>query len=114
LGGGLIFIASGYRPIKPIFAVRPGASGDISLEKGKTTNDSVAWSTAKSGPYMPTPIVYGDHLYVCGNDGVVTCFEAKTGKQIYKERLGGKGGYTASPVAADGRLYFTSALSSLV
>jgi len=107
-GAGLIFIASGYRPIKPIFAIRPGGSGDISLEKGQTSNGSVAWSTSKGGPYMPTPIVYRDHLYVCGNDGVVTCFEARSGKPVYKERLGGKGGYTASPVAADGRLYFTS------
>ena len=55
---------------------------------------------------MPTPIVYDDYLYTCSNAGVVTCFEAQTGKQVYKERLGGSGGYTASPVAADGKLYF--------
>jgi hypothetical protein len=57
---------------------------------------------------MPTPIVYGDYLYTCANDGSLTCYEAKTGKQMYKERLRGKNGYTSSPVAADGRLYFTS------
>jgi hypothetical protein len=56
---------------------------------------------------MPTPIVYGPHLYVCSNAGVVTCYEVKTGKQVYRERIGGES-YTASPVAADGRLYFTS------
>ena len=55
---------------------------------------------------MPTPIVYGDHLYICSNSGMLTCYEAATGKQVYTERLGGAGGYTASPVAADGRLYF--------
>jgi outer membrane protein assembly factor BamB len=105
-GQGLIFITSGYRPVQPIYAVKPGASGDITLKEGEAANDSVAWSTTKSGPYMPTPIVYGDYLYTCSNNGLVTCYEASTGKQIYKERLGGKGGYTASPVAADGRLYF--------
>jgi putative CocE/NonD family hydrolase len=105
-GAGLIFITSGYRPVQPIYAIRPGARGDISLTEGKTTSDAVAWSTDKGGPYMPTPIVYGDYLYLVSNAGIVTCYEAKTGKQVYKERLGGSGGYTASPVAADGKVYF--------
>src|SRR5438046_8502307 len=56
---------------------------------------------------MPTPILYGKYLYTCGNAGMVTCYEAETGKEVYKERAGGSS-YTASPVAADGRLYFTS------
>jgi outer membrane protein assembly factor BamB len=107
-GEGLIFIASGYRPVQPIYAIRPGAAGDISLKEGKTDSDAVAWSIEKGGPYMTTPIVYLGHLYICSNAGVVTCYEARTGKQIYKERLGSRGGYTASPVAADGRIYFTS------
>src|SRR5262249_53507165 len=55
----------------------------------------------------PTPILYGDCFYTCSNSGVVTCYEAATGKEVYKERIGGTS-YTASPVAADGRLYFTS------
>jgi outer membrane protein assembly factor BamB len=107
-GQGLIFVTSGYRPVQPIYAIRPGASGDISLKDGKTDSDKIAWSTTRNGPYMPTPILYGEYLYACGNNGIVTCYEAKTGKQIYKERLGGSATYTASPVAADGRLYFTS------
>ncbi len=107
-GDGLIFVTSGYRPIQPIYAIRPGARGDITLKEKQTTNASIAWSKSKDGPYMPTPIVYGDHLYTCSNYGIVTCYEARTGKQVYRERLGGRGGYTASPVAADGKLYFTS------
>ena len=51
--------------------------------------------------------------YTCSNSGIVTCYEAKTGKQVYKERLGGAGGYTASPVAADGKIYFTSEESGI-
>lgn len=112
-GDGLIFITSGYRPVQPIYAVRPGASGDISLKDDKTANESVAWSIKQGGPYMTTPIVYDGCLYTCANNGVVTCYEAKTGKQLYKERLGGSGGYTASPVAADGCLYFTSEESGI-
>jgi outer membrane protein assembly factor BamB len=56
---------------------------------------------------MPTPIVYQKYLYTIGNAGMATCYEAATGKEIYKERVGGTS-YTASPVAADGRIYFTS------
>ena len=106
-GKGLIWIASGYSPVQPIYAVRPGASGDISLKDKDTSNSSIAWSKSRGGPYMPTPIVYGDYLYACANSGLLTCYEAETGKQVYSERLGGAGGFTASPVAADGRLYFT-------
>jgi outer membrane protein assembly factor BamB len=108
LGQGLIFITSGYRPVQPIYAIKPGATGDISLKEDTTTNDFIAWSVEKGGTYQPTPIVYGDHLYTCSNDGIVTCYEAKTGKRLYRERLSGAGGHTASPVAADGRIYFTS------
>ena len=55
---------------------------------------------------MPTPIVYGQFLYTCSNSGVLACYEARTGREVYKARLGGSNGYSASPVAADGRLYF--------
>jgi len=108
LAKGLIFVCDGYRPVQPIYAIRPGAEGNITLKDNETTNKSIAWSKKKGGTYMPTPIVYGDHLYMIANSGTLTCFEATTGKQIYSERLGGTGGYTASPVAADGRIYLTS------
>lgn len=107
----LIFVASGYRPIQPIYAIRLGAVGDISLQDTSTTNAHIAWSKKRGGPYMPTPIVYGDYLYTCANNGTLTCYNAKTGEQIYRERLAGRGSgyaFTASPVAADGKLYFTS------
>jgi len=106
-GRDLIFVTSGNRPIQPIIAIRPGANGDISLKENETQNDHVAWARMRGGPYMPTPILYGDYLYTCGNGGMITCYEAATGKEIYKERLGGVS-YTASPVAADGKLYFAS------
>jgi outer membrane protein assembly factor BamB len=113
LGQGLIFVTSGYRPIQPIYAIRPGARGDISLDQGAEGNASIAWSKVRGGPYMPTPVVYGPYLYTCSNNGIVACYEARTGTQIYRERLGGSGGYSASPVAADGKLYFTSEESGI-
>jgi outer membrane protein assembly factor BamB len=108
-GKDLLYITSGNRPIQPIFAVRPGARGDISLEEGQQSNSHIAWSKMRGGPYMPTPIVYGDYFYTCSNSGVLACYEAATGKEVYKERVGGgSDSYTASPVAADGRIYLAS------
>jgi hypothetical protein len=112
VGRDLVYITSGNRPIQPIFAVRPGASGDISLPADEERNAHIAWSRLRGGPYMPTPIVYGKYLYVGSNAGLLTCYEADTGKEVYKKRLGGVS-YTASPVAADGRLYFTSEQGSV-
>jgi outer membrane protein assembly factor BamB len=107
VGTDRVYITSGNRPIQPIFAIRPGATGDISLKPDEEQNEHVAWSKMRGGPYMPTPILYGKYLYMCSNAGMLTCYEADTGKEVYKERLGGVS-YTASPVAADGRLYFAS------
>jgi outer membrane protein assembly factor BamB len=105
----LIYVTSGYRPIQPIYAIRLGASGDITLKDGKDSSEFIAWSKPRGGPYMPTPVVYGDYLYTCSNQGVLTAYNAKTGERIYQERLGGKGGaFTASPVASDGKLYLSS------
>ena len=106
-GKDLLYITSGNRPIQPIFAIKPGAAGDISLKGQETNNSHIAWSKMRGGPYMPTPILYGPFFYTCSNSGILACYEATTGKEIYKVRMG-SGSYTASPVAADGRLYFTS------
>jgi outer membrane protein assembly factor BamB len=105
----LIFVTSGYRPVQPIYAIRPGARGDISLNPGQESNEYIAWSKRFGGPYTPTPIVHGDLLYVCSNSSVLTTYNAKTGERIYQERIGkDPGAYTASPVAADGKIYFSS------
>jgi outer membrane protein assembly factor BamB len=105
----LIFVTAGYPPVQPIYAIKPGASGDISLKDKKESNEFIVWSKQRGGPYMPTPLVYGDLLYTCSNGGVLTAYNAKTGERVYQERLGGTGApFTASPVASDGKLYFSS------
>ncbi len=107
--GDLIVVASGRRPEAPIFVVRAGATGDITLAANQTTNQHVAWSKQQRGSYMPTPLIYGRHLYVLSNQGVLDCYDLQTGAEVYRERLPHKGGgFSASPVAADGRLYFPS------
>jgi outer membrane protein assembly factor BamB len=107
-GHDLIFIVNHYRPNQPIYAIKPGASGDISLKDGKTSNDFIAWSYQRGGSYMPTPLVYGDYLYICQNQAIVRCLNAKTGEVAYQNRIGEGGSYSASPVAADGKVYLTS------
>ncbi|HKR23313.1 MAG TPA: PQQ-binding-like beta-propeller repeat protein [Pyrinomonadaceae bacterium] len=105
----LIFVTSGYRPVQPIYAIKPGANGDLTLKEKQTSNEFIAWSKERGGPYMPTPIVYGDLFYTCSNQGVLTAYNAMTGERVYQERLGGTGGaFTASPVASDGKIYLSS------
>jgi outer membrane protein assembly factor BamB len=90
---------------KPLFAVKPGASGDITLKEGAKSSDAVAWTDAKAGPQTPSPLVYQGHLYVLDErGGSLTCSDVKTGKQQYKERLGGRG-FTSSPWAYDGKVF---------
>jgi outer membrane protein assembly factor BamB/ankyrin repeat protein len=106
----LVFVTSGYRPIQPIFAIRIDAAGDITLGAGEETAEAIAWSKERGGPYLPTPLVYGNYFYTCSNNGILTCYRAKTGERVYRERFarGGAASFTASPVAADGRIYLTA------
>ncbi len=95
-------------------AIRPEATGNITPTDIANTNEFIAWVHPRQGNYMQTPIVVGDCLYACTDYGVVTCFDAKTGKIEYSERLGDGGqGFTASPVAADHKLYFTSEVGNV-
>ena len=105
----LIFITNAHGRMAPIYAIRTSAAGDISLQGEESANRSVAWSRPRDGGYMQTPLVYGHYLYVCRDNGVLSCYEAQTGRPLYEERLGtGRSGFTASPVGAAGKLYFTS------
>ena len=102
----LIYITGGYPPGRPMYAFRPGAVGDISLKSGEEKNAFLAWTSTKGSPYTPTPIIYGDLLYVLADNGVLSAYVAKTGDPVYQQRL--PSSFSASPVAADGRLYLSS------
>ncbi|HET9362941.1 MAG TPA: PQQ-binding-like beta-propeller repeat protein, partial [Vicinamibacterales bacterium] len=82
---GLLYISSGYvpDPLRPTYAIRPGASGDVSLKTGEATNSHIVWSLPTGAPYNPTPIVYGDVLYTLFDRALFTSHDAKTGKEIY-------------------------------
>jgi outer membrane protein assembly factor BamB len=110
--GDLLYVSSGYVGDfwqRPIFAIRPGAAGDISLKKDEKSNKYIAWYLKFAGPYNPSPVVYDGYLYVLYDRGMVSCFDAKTGKEVYKrQRLPGGSAFTASPVAAAGKVYCLS------
>ena len=107
--GDLFVVASGRAPERPIFVIRPGARGDLTLKDGETSSRSIVWSRTARGSYMPTPLVYGGLLYVLANNGVFDAYNLKTGDELFRQRLPEIGsGYSASPVAADGKIYLSN------
>jgi outer membrane protein assembly factor BamB len=119
---GLLYVTSGYvgDRIKPVFAIRPGAEGDITLAEGQKSNDYVVWYQDGAGPYHPTPLVYGDHYFTLLDLGFYTVHDAKTGEELYfteqqkknsevRRRVSrGSGGFTASPWAYNGKIFALS------
>ena len=102
VAAGLVFCTSGRAG--PTLAIRPGGQGDV-------TDTHVAWSTPRGSPFVPSPIVVGDYLYTINDmSSVVTCFVAATGEVMWQERLGRplREGFSASPVAVDGKVFFTN------
>ncbi len=106
IANDLIYITGGYPPGRAMYAFRPGAVGDISLKSGEDKNAFLAWTTSKGSPYTPTPIIYGAEFYVLADNGVLSAYDAKTGENIYQQRL--PTSFSASPVAANGKLYLSS------
>jgi outer membrane protein assembly factor BamB len=107
-GDGLLFVSSGYvgDKLRPLYAIRPGASGDITLKAGETSNASIAWSNPVGGPYNPSPLFHDGRLYVLYDRGLVSCFDAKTGRALYdRERLPNGFAFTSSPWAAGGKIF---------
>jgi glucose dehydrogenase len=99
VGHGLIFIATGYNTPN-VLAIRQGGEGDV-------TDTHVAWTVKKSAPHTPSLLLVGDELYmVTDKTGIVTCVDARTGREHWQERIGGN--FSASPLYADGKIYIQS------
>jgi outer membrane protein assembly factor BamB len=108
---GLLFISSGYLgdQARPVFAIRPGASGDISLDDAELSNEFIVWSRPQAAPYNPSPIIYGDYYYTLLDRGFFTCHDARTGEEVYgRERIAVGAAFTASPWAYDGKIFALS------
>ncbi|CAN5873098.1 PQQ-binding-like beta-propeller repeat protein [soil metagenome] len=107
---GMLYVGTGSQgdANRPFMAVRPGASGDITL-KDATSNEFVVWMQPRVAGYTPSALVHAGKAYLVHDTGILTVLDARTGKQVYKVRVGG-GGHTfsASPVAAGSRVYLLS------
>jgi outer membrane protein assembly factor BamB len=102
---GLLFLTSAHGGPARILAIDEGVEGELTLDPD---GEHLVWADRRFGAYMQTPFVYGDELYVCRDNGVITCWNAKTGDQHYRKRLTAGVGYSASGVAANGKLYYPS------
>ena len=109
---GLLFVSSGFLgdSVRPVYAIRPGATGDISLKAGETSNAFIAWSNPRLGTYITSPLVYGDYFYTLMDRGFLLCHDARTGDEVYpRQRITSESsGFTASPWAYNGRVFALS------
>lgn len=108
---GLLYITSGFvaSPQRPIYAIRPGGKGDITLAEGAVSSEHIAWCQSMAAPYNPSTLVYQGRLHVLYDRGMVACYDAKTGAEIYgRQRIPGGGNFTASPWAYDGKVFCLS------
>lgn len=111
--GDLLYVGSGFLldRNRPLFAVRPGASGDISLKKDQTSSDYVVWMNPTASVYHPTPLVVDGLIYILNDRGLLSAYDAKTGALVYEKKrvvTSGAGAFTASPVAFDGKILCVS------
>ena len=110
--GGILYVSSGYfsDPKRPVFAIRPGASGDISLKAEETAGPFIAWSLNAASATYPSALVVGDQFYTLLDRGFLTAHDARTGKEIYgRQRIAADAGtFSASPWAYNGRLFVLS------
>ena len=106
--GGLLYISSGYvlDPRRPVYAIRPGASGNITLTAGKTSNDSIAWCQRSAAPYNPSVLVYRDRLFVLYDKGMFAQYDARTGDVfVDRQRIPEGRAFTSSPWAYRDRIF---------
>ena len=107
IGDGVLYITNAHGRMAPMLAIDAMAEGTLALDPSDSPH--MRWSDLRRGTYMQTPLVLGEFLYACKDNGVLTCFDAAGGEVVYEQRLGdGISGFTSSPVAADGKLYFAS------
>jgi outer membrane protein assembly factor BamB len=104
---GLLYINGGRG--RPLFAIRPGASGDISLKEDQTANEYVVWSQPRGGTYLPSSVAYQGFVYTLTETGILNRYDARTGKQTYKTRIDpAASAFTTSPWAYNGKLFCLS------
>ena len=110
-GDGMLYIGTGSQgeSNRPLFAVKPGGSGDISLKDGEASSEFVVWHQPRASAYTSSPLVFGGRVYAVNDTGILQVFDAKTGREIYKARVGGVGNtFSASPWTFGGKIFCLS------
>ena len=108
LQAGDFIIISGGGPEQPVYAIKSTAAGELPNLPEKMS-EHVAWTTERGSPYIPTPVVVGEHLYVLTDKGILSAYDTRDGKRLYQQRVSETaGGFSASPVASGGNLYLAS------
>jgi outer membrane protein assembly factor BamB len=102
---GLLVFAGGYRG-RPLYALKPGATGDVSVPEDAKSGPFLAWRSEPGGPYTTTPVAYKDRLYTVRDEGIFMALDLRTGKVLYRQRTGAT--HSASPVASDGRVFLAA------
>jgi outer membrane protein assembly factor BamB len=103
---GMLYLNGGRG--KALFAIRTGAAGDLTPGEDGKLSQFVAWSQPHGGTYLPTEVAYGGALYALSETGILSRFDAKTGRQIYRSRIEGGGAFTSSPWAYNGKVFCLS------
>jgi len=100
--GDLVIVTGGYPPgNRPIYAIKSGGSGELD-------SSALAWRTDRGAPYTSTPLVYEGLLYVVTDNGILSAYDPASGQRLYQQRVGSGNGFSASPIAAAGRIYLSS------
>ncbi len=114
LHDNLVYFASAHGFLAPIHAVKLGSKGELTLKPDILSSDAIPWRITKGAPYMQTPLIYNNLLYTCTDHGVLSVYDPKTGERFHRSRVGsGSTGFTASAVAANDHIYFTSEIGDI-
>jgi outer membrane protein assembly factor BamB len=115
VAGDKVFITNAHGLLSPVYAISLEARGRLDPEEDVGADKPISWWAPRGGAYMQTPLAHGKGLYVCRDNGALSAYDISSGRRIYQERLGsGSTGFTASPVAAGDRIYFTSEMGDVV
>jgi outer membrane protein assembly factor BamB len=105
VAGDLIILAGGYQG-RPVYALKPGGHGDISVPANATSGPYLAWRSQAGGPYTTTPLAYQGVVYAVRDEGILGTYDVKTGATLYRQRTNAT--HSASPIASDGKVYLAA------
>ena len=108
---GLVYVSSGYpgAAVRPVYAIRPGGAGDLTLDEGETSSEFIAWFQPRIGSYQTSALAYGDYFYTLLDRGLLWCHDARTGEEVYpRQRIGRGNQFAASPWAYNGKIFMLS------